>query len=68
MTEAEAKKLKVGDGVRFQDDLVPNPDNGSTGTVIDRDYSRFKVRWDDDGSECSFPNILAMCIYRAAQS
>jgi hypothetical protein len=65
MTENEAKRLAIGDRVMFRDDLIPNEDNGSEGVVIARDYARFKVRWEDDGSECSFPHILAMCIHRA---
>lgn len=62
MTEAEAKKLQTGDRVQFMDDM-PNEDNGSTGTVTDRDYARFTVKW-DDGLECSYPHILAMAIQR----
>lgn len=61
MREAEAKQLKVGDRVKFKDELIPNADDGSLGTVIDRDYSRFMVKW-DDGVECSYPFILAMAI------
>ena len=64
MREAEAKKLETGDRVQFRDDLIPNEDNGSLGTVINRDYSRFMVKW-DDGLECSYPHILAMAIQRA---
>ena len=64
MTEAQAKKLKIGDRVRFNDN-IPNADNDSLGTVTDRDYSRFMVKW-DDGMECSYPHILAMAIQRAA--
>lgn len=66
MRENEAKKLKVGDRVEFNDDL-PNVDNGSFGTVTDRDYARFAVKW-DDGLECSYPHILAMAIQRASAS
>lgn len=62
MREAEAKKLKSGDRVRFQD-TMPNDDNGSLGTVIAHDYSRFMVKWDDD-VQCSYPHILAMAIER----
>lgn len=65
MREHEAKKLKIGDRVEFRDDLVPNADNGGLGTVTDRDYSRFAVKW-DDGLECSYPHILAMAIHRTA--
>ena len=68
MDEREAKKLKVGDHVEFRDDLIPNEDNGSHGVVIERDYARFKVRWEDDNSECSFPHILAMCIHRSTEA
>ena len=64
MTEAQAKKLKIGDRVRFNDN-IPNADNDSLGTVTDRDYSRFMVKW-DDGMECSYSHILAMAIQRAA--
>lgn len=63
MREVEAKKLKTGDRVKFNDDL-PNDDNGSLGTVTDRDYARFMVKW-DDGVECSYPHLLAMAIQRA---
>lgn len=63
MKESEAKKLKIGDRVEFRDDL-PNEDNGSQGVIIDRDYSRFMVKW-DDGVQCSYPHILAMAIQRA---
>jgi hypothetical protein len=63
MREAEAKKLKAGDRVEYRFD-EPSEDNGSTGTVTERDYCRFMVRW-DDGVECSYPHILAMAIHRA---
>jgi hypothetical protein len=63
MREDETKKLKVGDRVQFRDDM-PNDDNGSFGTVTDRDYARFMVKW-DDGLECGYPHVLAMAIHRA---
>jgi hypothetical protein len=63
MREADAKRLRPGDRVQFQDDM-PNDDNGSLGTVTERDYSRFRVEW-DDGVNCSYPHILAMAIKRA---
>lgn len=65
MREVEAKKLRTGDRVQFKDDM-PNDDNGSLGTVIDRDYARFMVEW-DDGMKCSYPYILAMAIQVAAK-
>lgn len=64
MKENEAKRLKTGDRIKFQDDL-PNENNGDLGTVVDRDYARFMVRW-DDGLECSYPHILATAIHKAA--
>lgn len=64
MTQNEAKKLKIGDRVQFQD-TMSNPANGDLGTVIGRDYSRFLIKW-DDGIECSYPFILAMTIERHA--
>ena len=66
MNEGEAKRLKVGDRVVFRDDLVPNEDNGSEGVVIDRDYARFVVKW-DDGLRCSYPHCLAMAIHKATK-
>lgn len=64
MTEKEAKKIKIGDRVEYRFVDIPHEDNGSLGTVIDRDYARFKVKWDDD-VECSYLYILAMSIHRA---
>lgn len=63
MTEAQAKAIKIGDRVVFRDDLIANDDNGSLGTVTDRDYARFAVQW-DDGTACSYPHILAVAIHR----
>lgn len=62
MRENEARALKVGDRVVFRCD--PPTDESGSGTVIDRDYSRFMVEW-DDGLKCSYPHILAMAIHRS---
>lgn len=66
MREAESKKIKIGERVKFRDDM-PNEGNGDLGTVTDLDYARIMVRW-DDGLECSYPHILAMAIHRAEDS
>jgi hypothetical protein len=66
MRETEAKKLKAGDRVEYRFD-EPSEDNGSLGTITERDYARFMVKW-DDGTECSYPHILAMAIHRASST
>lgn len=65
MRVAEAKRLKKGDRVQFQDDL-PNEDSSSCGTVTHCDSIRFTVKW-DDGVECSYPHILATAIQHEEQ-
>jgi hypothetical protein len=62
--EDEAKALKVGDRVKFHDAEVPSDENGFQGTVTERNYSRFVVKW-DDGIECSYSNALAKIIQHA---
>lgn len=67
MRESEAKKLKVGDRIEFFDEVTPNPDNGSLGTITQRDYARVQIEW-DDGVVCSYPHTLAMAIRKVEKS
>lgn len=46
MTPSEAKKLKVTNRVRWIDD-------GSLGTVIDKNWHALQIAW-DDGQACIF--------------
>lgn len=63
MRENEARELKIGDRVEFHGEEAPPPEEGFQGTVTDRDYVRFVVKW-DDGVVCSYHNALAKDIYR----
>lgn len=63
MKESEARALKIGDRVTFIDDEVPTDENGFLGTVTERDYVRFMVKW-DDGVVCSYHNALVKTLHR----
>jgi hypothetical protein len=55
MDTKHARTLKVDDRVLYNAVIG--------GTVIERDYARFKVRW-DDGMECSYGFVHAEMIDR----
>lgn len=54
MTQEQARTVKVGDRIRWRDFDPAVHNEADLGTVIEREYGGFKVRW-DDGLEISYP-------------
>ena len=69
MNTKQARALKVGDRVTWREPsgmvLTTHAANvASGGEVIQKEYSGFKVRW-DDGLECAYRFVHADTIHRA---